>query len=110
MTSEFVSAVAQIIPVYPFEAVQEARPPYAAYTISETPIRTKDGIAGYEGTITLAIFSTSLTAVDELMAKIIEAVDGRTLDGRRLYAGDVEVSNYPDIGLTSKDLIIQTIR
>lgn len=108
--TEFVKAISAILPLYSFPAAEEARAPYATYTLSETPIRTKDGIAGYEGTITLTIFATSIAAVDALMIRIIQAIDSKILDGRKMYCADSEISDYPEIGLTSKDLTINILR
>ena len=108
--TEFVKAISAILPIYPFPAAEEARAPYATYTLSETPIRTKDGIAGYEGTITLTVFSTSIAAVDALIVRMIQAIDSKVLDGRKMYVADSEISDYPDIGLSSKDLTINVLK
>lgn len=105
-----VKALNAIAPTYPFEAPQDARVPYITYQITETPIRTKNGIAGYEGTLSLSVFATSLMAADTIASRVIAMVDGKRMGDITLYYNDVSDSDYPDSGISSKDLTFNTLR
>jgi hypothetical protein len=105
-----VKALKGIAPTYPFDAVQDQRVPFITYQYSETPIRTKDGIAGYEGTMSVSVYATSLMAAEALANRVLEAVDGRRFGTLTLYYNDVSDSDYPDSGISSKDLTFNTLR
>ena len=77
-----IKALSAIAPTYPFEVPQDARVPYITYQITETPIRTKNGIAGYEGTLSLSVFATSLMAADTIASRVIAMVDGKRMGAR----------------------------
>jgi hypothetical protein len=105
-----VKALKGIAPTYPFDAVQDQRVPFITYQHSEIPIRTKDGIAGYEGTMSVSVYATSLMAAEALANRVIEAVDGRKFDTLTLYYNDVADADYPDNGISSKELTFNTLR
>jgi hypothetical protein len=105
-----VKALKEIAPTYPFDAVQDQRVPFITYQYSEIPIRTKDGIAGYEGTMTVTVYATSLMAADALAKRVVEAVDNKQLGTLTLYYNDVADADYPDNGISSKELTFNTLR
>lgn len=105
-----IKALSAIAPTYPFDAVQDQRVPFITYQYSEIPIRTKDGIAGYEGTMAVTVYATSLMAADALAKRVVEAVDNKQLGTLTLYYNDVADADYPDSGISSKELTFNTLR
>lgn len=106
---QFVDTIEAIVPVFPAEATANARAPYATYVLRETPIRTKEGIAGHEGTLTLSIYCATYEMADAIAERVIAAVDTRTLDGRTYYYADIDSGDYPDVGLVSKEILFNTL-
>ena len=107
--TDFVKAVGTIVPAYPFEASASQTIPYAAYLLRETPIRTKNGIAGHEGTLTLSIYGDTLSGAEAMAKRVIALIDGKSFDGRTYYYADIDGSDYPDDGLISKDITFNTL-
>lgn len=105
-----IKALSAIAPTYPFDAVQDQRVPFITYQYSETPIRTKDGIAGYEGTMSVSVYATSLEAAGALAKRVVEAVDNKRLGTLTLYYNDVADADYPDNGISAKELTFNTLR
>lgn len=106
---ELVTRLTNILPTFPFEAAQGTKAPYATYELSETPIRTKEGIVGHEGVLTISLYTARLEAAMSLAECVIEAIDGKVFDGRKLYYSDIEDADYPDVGLSSKTLTFNTL-
>ena len=110
MTS-LLNVLSHILPTYPPDVPQGTRAPYAVYTRRETPVRTMDGIAGYDGTITISIYAASQAYVESLASRIIEAIDNKTIgDCSYYYEGADDGESYADIGLDSKTLTFNTLR
>ena len=108
--TELIRKLSKIAPTYSFDATQNATAPYITYTLSETPIRTKSGIAGYEGTLSLGVYAASRSACSALVERIVEALDRGVFDDRKLYFSDAAESEYQDIGIISKELTFNTLR
>lgn len=108
--SDLLVALSNIIPVYPFEAPQGTSIPYAVWVKSETPTRTKDGICGYEGSLTISIYAGTLEVLHSLAERVIEVVDNTTYDERDYYYESTTEENYSDIGLVQKDLIFNYLQ
>lgn len=108
MTS-LLQAISKILPTYPFEAPQGTNIPYGVYVKNETPVRTKDGICGYDGTLTISVFAGTLEAIHTLASRIIGAIDNASFDGRDYYYESSSEENYSEIGLVQKDLIFNFI-
>lgn len=107
--TELVKAVSDIVLTYPHEAAAAQSIPYATYMLRETPIRTKNGIAGHEGTLTLSIYGDSLQGAETIAKRVIALLDGSSFDGRKYYYADIDGSDYPDDGLVSKDITFNTL-
>lgn len=105
-----ISTLSKILPIYPFEAPQGARVPYGIYVKSESPVRTKEGIVGYDGSVTISIYANTLEAVGRIAEQIISALDNTTLDGYSYYYESANEESYSDIGLISKELTFTTLR
>lgn len=106
---QLIDTLEAILPTYPAEAAANARAPYATYLLRETPVRTKNGIAGHEGTLTLSIYCATYEAADVIAERVIAAVDAQSFDGRTYYYADIESNDYPDAGLVSKDVTFNTL-
>lgn len=106
---QFVDIINAIVPVYPYEVAAAQTAPYATYILREAPIRTKAGIACFEGTLTLSIYCATIAEATAIAERLIVALDRQTLDGRTYYYADIDSSDYPDVGLVSKDLTFNTI-
>lgn len=105
-----VTALSKILPIYPFEVPQGARAPYGVYVKSISPVRTKDGIVGYDGSVTISIYANTLEAVSRIAEQIISALDNTTLDGYSYYYESANEESYSDIGIISKELTFTTLR
>lgn len=110
MTS-LLNVLSRILPTYPPDVPQGTRAPYAVYARRETPVRTKEGIAGYDGTLTISIYAASRKMVDEFAEQIISALDNQTIgDAEYYYENSDEGEDFSDIGLDTKTLTFSTIR
>lgn len=107
--SDLLIAIHDILPAYPFEAPQGTPIPYGVWVKNETPVRTKDGICGYEGSLTISVFAATLDAVTALADRIIGVVDNATFDERNYYYESTSAESYSDIGLVQKDLTFNFI-
>lgn len=108
---DLLNTLSRILPTYPPDVPQGTRAPYAVYVRRETPVRTKDGIAGYDGTVAISIYAASRKMVDEFAEQIISALDNQTIgDAEYYYDSTDEGDNYSDIGLDTKTLTFSTIR
>lgn len=108
---DLLSMLSRILPTYPPDVPQGTRAPYAVYTRRETPVRTKDGIAGYDGTLTISIYAASRKMVDEFAEQIISALDNKTIgDADYYYDNSDEGEDLSDIGLDTKTLTFSSVR
>lgn len=108
---DLLNTLSRILPTYPPDVPQGTRAPYAVYARRETPVRTKEGIAGYDGTVTISIYAASRKMVDDLAEQIISVLDNQTIgDAEYYYDSTDEGDNYSDIGLDTKTLTFSTIR
>ena len=108
--TELVDILSTIVAVYPAEASANARAPYATYDLRETPIRTSEGIAGYDGTLQLSIYCATHAQATEIADTIVSVIDAERIGTRTYYYAGAEGGDYPDAGLVSKDLTFNTLR
>jgi hypothetical protein len=74
-------------------------------------VRTKEGIAGYDGTVSISIYAASRKMVDEFAEQIISALDNQTIgDAEYYYENADEGEDFSDIGLDTKTLTFSSIR
>lgn len=104
-----LKVIQAIVPISHREVKQGTRAPYATYELSETPIRTKDGIVGYEGVFAVVIFASTLKEASALTDRVVEAIDNKTFGTRKFYYNDTEDEDFPDIGLIGKSLTFNTL-
>jgi hypothetical protein len=108
--TELLSRISRILPSYPFEAPQSTPVPYCVYVKNDTPVHTKDGICGYEGTLTISIYAATLSVVNDLASKIVDALDSQDIGGEEYYYDSSDAESFSDIGLFSKNLTFNTLR
>ena len=108
--TELIDILSTIVPVYLAEASANARAPYATYELTETPIRTSEGIAGYEGTLQLSIYCATHAQATEIADTIVSVIDAERIGTRTYYYAGAEGGDYPDAGLVSKDLTFNSLR
>lgn len=82
--------------IYPGAADASAIVPYSAYKSKESPIRSKDGIVGYNTIFELAVFEKTLLDAKAIKEKVVEALEGFSEDVWRLsYDGSQDIY-YPE--------------
>lgn len=77
-------------------AVDEGtKEPYAVFTTpEEAPIRTKHGIIGTNSTFELVAVDRLMVNLEQLKARIIKALDGQTVDRKKVYYVSAESEYY----------------
>lgn len=73
-----------IVPFY-FSEAQTKDYPYAVYSLTSTPIYTKDGIHHYDASVQIDIYSESLEEADSISKEILNALD-RGMKNSEYYA------------------------
>ena len=88
----------------------ETPAPFATYsTPEELPIRTKDGICGYETLFEVEVFDSRVAGVESLKRKVRGAVEGLVVDGRVCRHRNSSSDYYPDYDLHSWTLTFKVI-
>lgn len=105
-----ITTLSKILPIYPFEAPQGTRAPYGIYAKNVSPIRTKEGIAGYDGSVTISIYANTIDVVDSIAEQIISTLDNATIDGYSYYYEGSNEECYSDVGLISKELTFNILK
>ncbi len=82
--------------------------PYALLsTPPETPIRTFDGIVGYDVTFEMSIFHTRLAELESLKIKLINTLEGAALADNTSYYKTGEYDFFHEYNLHSYSLTFQ---
>lgn len=81
MIPNIIAALEAAIPeldgkIQPGAVDAETETPYAAITVSEEPIRTKEGIVGYKSVCELQVYDKTMSQTQHLKARIIDTLDG----------------------------------
>ena len=88
----------------------ETPAPFATYsTPEEQPIRTKDGICGYETLFEVEVFDSRVAGAESLKRKVRGAVEGLVVDGRVCLHRNSSSDYYPDYDLHSWTLTFKVI-
>jgi hypothetical protein len=88
----------------------ETPAPFATYsTPEELPIRTKDGICGYETLFEVEVFDSRVAGAESLKRKVCGAVEGLVVDGRVCRHRNSSSDYYPDYDLHSWTLTFKVI-
>lgn len=81
--------------IFPTYAAATTQPPYAVYVNESTPILSKDGIDGWEGTFDISVLDRTKAKVEALTESVITALDGTdTTDGTSISLESTTYSYY----------------
>lgn len=76
--------------------------PFATYsTPEEQPIRTKDGICGYETLFEVEVYDNRVAGAESLKRKVRGAIEGLVVDGKVCRHRNASSDYYPDYDLHS---------
>lgn len=76
--------------------------PFATYsTPEESPVRTKDGIAGYDTLFEVEVFDTRVGGAEVLKRKVRGAIEGLVVEGKVCRFRGASSEYYPDYDLHS---------
>jgi len=76
--------------------------PFATYsTPEESPIRTKDGIVGYDTLFDVEVFDTRVAGAEVLKRKVRGAIEGLVVEGKVCRFRGASSEYYPDYDLHS---------
>lgn len=109
MTPQILQQIQRIVRCYPDPAPESATLPYSYYTYTRNAIHTKDGIAGYEGTMSVGIVAESKVAVDTLAKRVVADLNGKSFAGITLLLADISDSEYTEVGLSTTELTFNYI-
>ncbi len=88
----------------------ETTVPYAAFsTPEEVPIRTIHGIAGYSTTFEISVFHSSISEVEKLKSKLINTLEGATLNSKICYYKSSESAFFHQYNLHSYTLTFRIL-
>ena len=88
----------------------ETTAPFAAYsTPEEVPVRTKDGIAGYDTLFEVEVYDSRVAGAESLKQKVRGAVEGLVVDGRGCRFRSASSDYYPDYDLHSYTLTFKIL-
>lgn len=109
---DLITAIQGIVPrVAPGYVTRETCAPFAYYVDSMSAVQTCDGIAGYEGELSISVVAKTKTEAEVISDRLISALNAKTFDdGRDLYYASRNYVAYPDEGLASYELIFNSIK
>lgn len=108
--NKVLSAIQAIVPIFPGTAEADTALPYATYTESSTPIVTFDGIASYEGTLSVAVFANKKLVAQRLRDSIVSALHNVTFDDLTLYYQSSDYVDYADMAIASYELTFNVLK
>lgn len=84
--------------------------PFAVFsTPDETPVRTMNGIAGYVTTFEIAAYVQKTSALEKLKSRMIAALEGQMLSGRRCSLKSSSTDYYPDYDIHGATLLFRIV-
>lgn len=104
MTPQILQQIQRIVRCYPDTAPESATLPYSYYTYTRNAIHTKDGIAGYDGVLSVAVVAESKAQATALADSIIEALNGKEFGDIILLYSESSESDMIDAGLSAIEI------
>lgn len=84
--------------------------PFATFsTPEEKPIRTKNGIVGYDIFFEVAVYDKKVSSVEQIRHKVLKALEGKELGNRRCWYKSYTTDYYPEYDLHSAILTFRII-
>jgi hypothetical protein len=100
MTPAIIDKIQRIVRCYPDTAPESATLPYSYYSYTRNAIHTREGIAGYEGVLSVAVVAENKAQATTLSERIIDALNGKEFGGIILLYSELSESDMVDAGLS----------
>ena len=104
MTPAIIDKIQRIVRCYPDPAPESATLPYSYYTYTRNAIHTKEGIAGYEGVLSVAVVAENKAQATTLSERIIDALNGKSFGDIVLLYSESSESDMVDAGLSAIEI------
>lgn len=95
--------------LYPNVVPATVDPPFAYYTESAHPILTKDGIAGYDATISITVVASSKSEAQSLASQVEAAFHGEDVENRTMWLESSDYTLFEKERLHSYELIFNIL-
>lgn len=84
--------------------------PFATFsTPEEKPIRTKNGIVGYDIIFEVAVYDKRVSGAEQLRHKVLAALEGQQIENKRCWYKSYTTDYYPEYDLHSAVLTFRII-
>lgn len=90
--------------LYPNAVPATVNPPFAYYTETTRPILTKDGIAGYDATLSISVVASSKAEAQALATQVEMVFHGEDVEGRTMWLESSEYTFFDKEKLHSYEL------
>ena len=107
--TETLRLINGIVPTYPGEVPEDVRLPYAFYSTTERPILTMNGIAGYEGDLSLSIVSPNKKTSRRIAERVIATINGVKVGKATAYCAEVSDEEDLEQGLYTTTVNFNTL-
>lgn len=84
--------------------------PFATFsTPEEKPIRTKNGIVGYDIFFEVTVYDEKVSSAEQIRHKVLKALEGKELGNKRCWYKSYNTDYYPEYDLHSATLTFRII-
>lgn len=84
--------------------------PFATFsTPEEKPIRTKNGIVGYDIFFEVTVYDKKVSSAEQIRHKVLKALEGKELGNKRCWYKSYNTDYYPAYDLHSATLTFRII-
>lgn len=84
--------------------------PFATFsTPEEKPIRTKNGIVGYDIFFEVTVYDKKVSSAEQIRHKVLKALEGKELGDKRCWYKSYNTDYYPEYDLHSATLTFRII-
>lgn len=84
--------------------------PFATFsTPEEKPIRTKNGIVGYDIFFEVTVYDKKVSSAEQIRHKVLKALEGKELGNKRCWYKSYNTDYYPEYDLHSATLTFRII-
>lgn len=104
MTPAIIDKIQRIVRCYPDTAPESATLPYSYYSYTQSAIHTKEGIAGYEGVLSVAVVAENKAQATTLSERIIDALNDKSFGDIVLLYSESSESDMVDAGLSAIEI------
>lgn len=78
-------------------------------TPEEKPIRTKNGIVGYDIFFEVTVYDKKVSSAEQIRHKVLKALEGKELGNKRCWYKSYNTDYYPEYDLHSATLTFRII-